>query len=186
MTLPHGPRKIRVATVSLAGCFGCHMSFLDIDERLLALVDAHFRSVEKTDALEPFYPDRLASRILGMGDVLGLVEEVQRKADHAAAAQLAEKISTGKQFHLNDLRAQLEQISGMGGVESMLDKLPLPAGMSNSKLPVAPTPPHAKSASVCCLHQARPIAYLRSNYSRRPRISQSCRRRRRTPCRRPP
>ena len=89
---------------------------------------------EAVAELEPFYPDRMASRILGMGDVLGLVEEVQRKADHAAAAQLAEKISTGKQFDLNDLRAQLEQISGLGGVESMLGKLPLPAGMSAEKL----------------------------------------------------
>lgn len=89
---------------------------------------------EAVNELEPFHPDRMASRILGMGDVLGLVEEVQRKADHAAAAQLAEKISSGKQFDLNDLRAQLEQISGLGGVESMLDKLPLPAGMSADKL----------------------------------------------------
>jgi signal recognition particle subunit SRP54 len=89
---------------------------------------------EAVAELEPFHPDRMASRILGMGDVLGLVEEVQRKADHAAAAQLAEKISTGKQFDLNDLRAQLEQISGLGGVESMLGKLPLPAGMSAEKI----------------------------------------------------
>ena len=89
---------------------------------------------EAVHELEPFHPDRMASRILGMGDVLGLVEEVQRKADHAAAAQLAEKMSTGKQFDLNDLRAQLEQISGLGGVESMLDKLPLPPGMSAEKL----------------------------------------------------
>jgi signal recognition particle GTPase len=100
---------------------------------------------EAVAELEPFHPDRMASRILGMGDVLGLVEEVQRKADHAAAAQLAEKISTGKQFDLNDLRAQLEQISGLGGVESMLDKLPLPAGMSAEKLAGAGRPPYAAS-----------------------------------------
>lgn len=89
---------------------------------------------EAVTELEPFYPDRMASRILGMGDVLSLVEEVQRKADQDSAARLAEKVATGKQFDLNDLRAQLEQISGLGGVEGLLDKLPLPAGMSPGKL----------------------------------------------------
>jgi signal recognition particle subunit SRP54 len=89
---------------------------------------------EAVTELEPFHPDRMASRILGMGDVLSLVEEVQRKSDHDSAARLAEKVSTGKQFDLNDLRAQLQQISGLGGVESLLEKLPLPAGMSAGKL----------------------------------------------------
>ncbi len=89
---------------------------------------------EAVTELEPFHPDRMASRILGMGDVLSLVEEVQRKADHDSATRLAEKVSTGKQFDLNDLRAQLQQISGLGGVESLLEKLPLPAGMSAGKL----------------------------------------------------
>mgnify|MGYP002813505850 CR=1 FL=1 len=89
---------------------------------------------EAVTELEPFHPDRMASRILGMGDVLSLVEEVQRKADHGSAARLAEKVATGKQFDLNDLRAQLQQIAGLGGVESLLEKLPLPAGMSAGKL----------------------------------------------------
>jgi signal recognition particle subunit SRP54 len=91
-------------------------------------------SGEAVTELEAFHPDRMASRILGMGDVLSLVEEVQRKADHASAARLAEKVATGKQFDLNDLRAQLQQIAGLGGVESLLGKLPLPAGMSADKL----------------------------------------------------
>jgi len=91
-------------------------------------------SGEAVDALEPFHPDRMASRILGMGDVLSLVEEVQRKADHETAARLAKKVSTGKQFDMNDLRAQLEQITGLGGIEGLLAKLPLPGGMSAGKL----------------------------------------------------
>ncbi|MSR07957.1 MAG: signal recognition particle protein [Gammaproteobacteria bacterium] len=89
---------------------------------------------EAVSELETFHPDRMASRILGMGDVLSLVEEVQRKADHDSAAKLAEKVAGGKQFDLNDLRAQLQQISGLGGVESLLEKMPLPAGMSAGKL----------------------------------------------------
>jgi signal recognition particle subunit SRP54 len=91
-------------------------------------------SGEAVTELEPFHPDRMASRILGMGDVLSLVEEVQRKADQESAARLAEKVATGKQFDLNDLKAQLQQIAGLGGVESLLGKLPLPAGMSAEKL----------------------------------------------------
>ncbi len=89
---------------------------------------------EAVGELEPFYPERMASRILGMGDVLSLVEEVQRKADHESAARLAEKVTSGKQFDMNDLRAQLEQISGLGGMESLLEKLPLPQGLSAGKL----------------------------------------------------
>jgi signal recognition particle subunit SRP54 len=91
-------------------------------------------SGEAVTELEPFHPERMASRILGMGDVLSLVEEVQRTADHEAAARLAEKVSSGKQFDMNDLRAQLQQIAGLGGVESLLQKLPLPGGMSAEKL----------------------------------------------------
>lgn len=89
---------------------------------------------EAVAELEPFHPDRMASRILGMGDVLSLVEEVQRKADHAAAAKLAEKVATGKQFDLNDLRSQLLQINEMGGLDGLLGKLPLPGGLSADKL----------------------------------------------------
>lgn len=83
---------------------------------------------EKMDALEAFHPDRLASRILGMGDVMTLVEEAQQKIDHDKAAKLAHKLKKGKNFDLEDFREQLLQIEKMGGMGSMLDKLP---GMGN-------------------------------------------------------
>lgn len=83
---------------------------------------------EKTDALEPFYPDRVASRILGMGDVVSLVEEVTAKVDHAKAEKFAKKMQKGKNFDLVDLREQLEQMANMGGMSSLLDKMP---GMAN-------------------------------------------------------
>ena len=79
---------------------------------------------EKVDALEPFHPDRIASRILGKGDVVSLVEEVQQKVDHEKAARLAKKIRKGKNFDLLDLKEQLEQMLGMGGLGSLMDKLP--------------------------------------------------------------
>ncbi|MEO7051454.1 MAG: signal recognition particle protein [Rhodanobacter sp.] len=79
---------------------------------------------EKSDALEPFHPDRLAQRILGMGDVLSLVEEVERKVDHDKAQKLAQKVMKGKRFDLNDMKDQLEQMSNMGGLAGLMDKLP--------------------------------------------------------------
>jgi signal recognition particle subunit SRP54 len=79
---------------------------------------------ERTDALEPFHPDRLASRILGMGDVLSLIEEAERKVDMQKAEKLARKLQRGKKFDLEDFRDQLQQMSNMGGISSMLDKLP--------------------------------------------------------------
>ena len=79
---------------------------------------------EKTDALEPFYPDRMASRILGMGDVLSLVEQAQRTVDQEHAQKLAQKISKGKGFDLEDFRDQLLQMEQMGGMASLVDKLP--------------------------------------------------------------
>ncbi len=79
---------------------------------------------EKIDALEPFHPDRLASRILGMGDVLSLVEEVQRSVDVKEAEQLATKFKKGGSFDFNDLKAQMEQMMNMGGLGGLLDKLP--------------------------------------------------------------
>ena len=83
---------------------------------------------EKTDALEPFYPDRIASRILGMGDVLSLIEDVERKVDRKKAEKLVKKVQKGKKFDLEDLRDQLQQMQNLGGMGSMLDKLP---GMGN-------------------------------------------------------
>lgn len=79
---------------------------------------------EKANALEPFYPDRIASRILGMGDVLGLIEEIEQKIDKEKAAKLAKKMQKGKGFDLEDFREQLQQMHNMGGLGSMMDKLP--------------------------------------------------------------
>ncbi|MBK8639330.1 MAG: signal recognition particle protein [Chromatiaceae bacterium] len=79
---------------------------------------------EKTSALEPFHPDRVASRILGMGDVLSLVEEVQGKIDHQKAELLVKKIQKGKDFDLADFRDQLTQMASMGGMAGLMDKLP--------------------------------------------------------------
>jgi signal recognition particle subunit SRP54 len=82
---------------------------------------------EKTAALEPFHPDRVASRILGMGDVLSLVEEVQSKVDRDKAQKLVKKLRKGKGFDLVDFREQLLQMSSLGGMAKLMDKLP---GMS--------------------------------------------------------
>jgi signal recognition particle subunit SRP54 len=79
---------------------------------------------EKTNALEPFYPDRIASRILGMGDMLGLIEEIEQRVDKEKAEKLVKKIQKGKGFDLEDFREQLQQMQSMGGVGSMLDRLP--------------------------------------------------------------
>jgi signal recognition particle subunit SRP54 len=79
---------------------------------------------EKIDGLEPFDPRRMADRILGMGDILALVEQAQREVDVQAAQQLATKIRSGEQFDLDDFLMQLQQMNKMGGLRNMLDKLP--------------------------------------------------------------
>jgi signal recognition particle subunit SRP54 len=79
---------------------------------------------EKVDALEPFYPDRIASRILDMGDMLSLIEEVERKVDKDKAQKMARKIKKGVRFTFNDFREQLVQMRNMGGLSSLVDKLP--------------------------------------------------------------
>jgi signal recognition particle subunit SRP54 len=79
---------------------------------------------EKTQALEPFYPDRIASRILDMGDILSLVEEAERTIDRTEAEKLAKKLRKGKSFDLEDFLIQLQQMKKMGGMANMLDKLP--------------------------------------------------------------
>src|SRR6056300_98854 len=79
---------------------------------------------EKLNALEPFHPDRMASRILGMGDVLSLIEEAEQKLDRKKAERLATKIKKGKGFDLEDFRDQLQQMKSMGGMQGMLEKLP--------------------------------------------------------------
>jgi signal recognition particle subunit SRP54 len=90
---------------------------------------------EKTDALEPFYPDRIASRILGMGDVLSLIEEAEQKVDKKKAERLARKIKKGKGFDLEDFKEQITQMQNMGGVASIMDKMPgmgaMPPGAAN-------------------------------------------------------
>ncbi len=83
---------------------------------------------EKMSALEPFHPERIASRILGMGDVVSLVEDVQNSVDQAKAAKLANKIKKGKGFDLEDFSDQLKQMKNMGGIASLMGKLP---GMPN-------------------------------------------------------
>ena len=89
---------------------------------------------EKTDALEVFHPDRMASRILGMGDVLSLVEEIESKVDRDQADKLARKLKKGKGFDLSDLRDQLEQMLNMGGMAAMLEKLPIPGNVNAAAL----------------------------------------------------
>ncbi|MDH3511488.1 MAG: signal recognition particle protein [Gammaproteobacteria bacterium] len=89
---------------------------------------------EDLSGLEVFHPDRMASRILGMGDVLSLVEEVEQKVDREKAERLAKKVKKGSSFDLNDLREQLGQMLNLGGMESLLEKLPLPGGMKPGQL----------------------------------------------------
>ncbi len=89
---------------------------------------------EKTDALELFYPDRMASRILGMGDVLTLVEEIEQKVSKDKTEKLARKLKKGRGFDLADLRDQLQQMSSMGGMAAMLEKLPLPGNVNPAAL----------------------------------------------------
>lgn len=81
-------------------------------------------SGEKIDALEPFHPERVASRILGMGDILTLIEDVERKTDKAASEKLAKKLKKGKGFDLDDFKQQLLQMNNMGGLSGMMSKLP--------------------------------------------------------------
>ncbi len=84
---------------------------------------------EKIEALEPFHPERIASRILGMGDILSLVEEAERKLDKSKADKLVSKLRKGKSFDLEDFRDQLMQMKNMGGMAGLLDKLPGMGGM---------------------------------------------------------
>ena len=79
---------------------------------------------EKLNALEPFYPDRMASRVLGMGDVLSLIEDVQKSVDREEAEKLAKKVKSGKDFDLEDFKQQIAQMKKMGGIAALADKLP--------------------------------------------------------------
>jgi signal recognition particle subunit SRP54 len=79
---------------------------------------------EKVDGLEPFHPERMASRILGMGDVLSLIEQAQKNVDMDEARKLADKVKSGKSFDLEDFKSQLQQMRKMGGVDALMDKMP--------------------------------------------------------------
>jgi signal recognition particle subunit SRP54 len=124
---------------------------------------------EKLDGLETFDPARFASRILGMGDVVGLVEQVQARVDRDAVEKMAGKIKRGKNLDLEDFRQQLEQIGNMGGLGSLLDKIPgLPAG--------AALPPQFEDKQI-----RRQIAIINSmtrKERRRPEIIDGSRKRR--------
>jgi signal recognition particle subunit SRP54 len=89
---------------------------------------------EKLDALEPFDAERMAGRILGMGDVVALVEQVQKQVNVEEAQKLAKKVAKGKGFDLVDLKSQLEQVQKMGGIGALMDKLPS-AAMKGAALP---------------------------------------------------
>ncbi|WP_373753159.1 signal recognition particle protein [Neisseria weixii] len=90
---------------------------------------------EKVTGLEPFHPDRIASRILGMGDVLSLIEDVQRGIDEEAAAKMAKKIQKGKGFDLNDFKEQIQQMRNMGGLENLMSKMPGELGQISKQIP---------------------------------------------------
>ena len=90
---------------------------------------------EKMDGLEYFHPERMASRILGMGDILSLVEEARAKVDEKEAERLAEKFKKGKDFDLEDFKAQLQQMKKMGGISGFTDKLPLQITQMAQKSP---------------------------------------------------
>ena len=79
---------------------------------------------EKLDGLEPFHPDRMASRILGMGDVLSLIEDVQKGIDEQDAAAIARKMKSGKGFDLEDFKSQILTMRKMGGMSSLMEKMP--------------------------------------------------------------
>jgi len=90
---------------------------------------------EKMDGLEVFHAERMASRILGMGDVLSLIESAQQNVDHAEAKKLADKFKKGKDFDFDDFKSQLQQMRKMGGMSSLLDKLPAQLGQMASQAP---------------------------------------------------
>ena len=90
---------------------------------------------EKITGLEPFFPDRIASRILGMGDVLSLIEDVQKGIDEEAAAKMAKKLQKGKGFDLNDFKEQIQQMRNMGGLESLMSKMPGELGQISKQIP---------------------------------------------------
>ncbi len=90
---------------------------------------------EKMDGLEPFHPERMASRILGMGDIVSLVEEARKSVDEGEAKKLADKFKKGKGFDLEDFKAQIQQMKKMGGVSALMDKLPAQLSQAANQSP---------------------------------------------------
>jgi signal recognition particle subunit SRP54 len=131
-------------------------------------------SGEKTDALEAFHPDRIASRILGMGDILSLVEQAQEKVDHEKAAKLARKVKRGKGFDLEDLRDQFTQMENMGGLGNLIDKLP---GMGSGVAQAMQNPAHTRQmkSMVAIIDSMTPLERRKPeviNGSRKRRVAQ--------------
>ena len=91
---------------------------------------------EKLTGIEPFHPERMASRILGMGDVLSLIEDAKKGIDEQKAVEFAKKLKSGKGFDLNDFKEQIGQMRKMGGISSMMDKLPAQFAQAASQMPV--------------------------------------------------
>ncbi len=131
-------------------------------------------SGEKTDALEVFHPDRIASRILGMGDILSLVEQAQEKVDQEKAEKLARKVKKGRGFDLEDLRDQFTQMEKMGGLGNLIDKLP---GMGAGMTQAMQNPQHSRQMKrmVAIIDSMTPLERRRPdviNGSRKRRVAQ--------------
>jgi Signal recognition particle GTPase len=140
---------------------------------------------EKLDGLEVFYPDRMANRILGMGDILALVEEAQRGVDVQAAQKLADKVKKGGDFDLNDFRAQLTQMKGMGGLSSLMDKLPAQFQQA-AAAPHGPgrkaDAPHGRHHQFDDAARARQARLIKATRKRRIAAGAACRCRKSTAC----
>ena len=127
---------------------------------------------EKPEALEAFQPERMASRILGMGDVLSLVEEVTRKVDREEAEKLARKVAKGKDFDLDDLLGQLRQLESMGGVTALLDKLPAQLASRAGAVPPGNEREIRRQIAIICSMTPRERRYPKTiDGSRRRRIA---------------
>jgi signal recognition particle subunit SRP54 len=128
-------RKLSLTGVVLTKADGDAKGGVALSVREVTGTPIRFLGVgEKVDALEAFHPERMASRILGMGDVLSLVEDIEGKVSKDKAEKLAKKIKKGRGFDLSDLRDQLEQMMNMGGMAAMLEKLPIPGNVNPAAL----------------------------------------------------
>jgi signal recognition particle subunit SRP54 len=127
---------------------------------------------ERPEALEQFQPERMASRILGMGDVLSLVEEVTRKVDREEAEKLARKVAKGKDFDLDDLLGQLRQLESMGGVGALLEKLPAHLASKAGAVPAGNEREIRRQIAIICSMTPRERRYPKViDGSRRRRIA---------------